>query len=84
MITEPNHKLYNCSEIAYLLGISKKSVYNKISTLKIKCVKYENRKSLYSYDNVLQMKSNQRTAEIEKYYPIKTTESFYIYESKMN
>jgi predicted DNA-binding protein YlxM (UPF0122 family) len=76
--------LYTCSEISDLLGISIKSVYNKIATLRIKSVKYENGRSLYNYDHILQMKCNQRTPDIEKFYPLKTTEIFYIYESKLN
>ena len=77
-------KLYTCLEISDLLGISIKAVYNKIASLHIKCVKYKDRHSLYAYNDVLKMKSKQRTIPIDKYYPMKTIETYYIFQSKLN
>jgi len=64
-------------EISIQLGISIKGVYTRIYTKKIKPKKQKGKVNLYDL--------NCFTMPVpDKYYLIKTIETFYIYESKMN
>jgi len=72
-------KLYNSTQIADILGVSMKSFYNKTSKLKIK-----SKKRMYTEMDLLQLENSFQTPTEIKYYPIKTHEVYYIYESKMN
>lgn len=65
------------SELSIQLEISKKGVYTRIYTNKISPSKKKGRVNLYDLDKFIMPVP-------DKYYPIKTTETFYIYESKMN
>lgn len=67
--------VYNIIELAQKLDKSIYLVSKDIRTKKLIPV-YQNKKD--KYYNVEQF------ITIDKYYPIKTTETFYIYESKMN
>lgn len=77
--------LFSLIEISEILGISLKSTKNKISILGIKKHRTINRNSFYTLEQVLEIKNKTtRVKETIKYYPLKTIETFYIYESKMN
>ena len=73
-------KLYQVSEIAELTKLSFSAVYERIRKLNIKHVKIKDKNRVYNYDQVMQIKGNN----IIKYYPIKTHDTYYIYQSKMN
>jgi len=72
-------KLYNVDQIATQLNISVKAVRNKISKKGVKKVKTKNRRALYSQSQIESINIDRN-----KYYPLKTTVTYYIYESKMN
>lgn len=70
-------RLYNLDEIAKILGVSYKTAQNKITKAGIKKTISKRGRSLYLESQVLRLTT-------QKYYPVKTTEVYYIYESKMN
>jgi len=73
------NKLYNIDEIAEILGITKSAVRNRIFDKGIKKIKTVNGKAFFSeYQIEFINKYNH------KYYPLKTTVIYYIYESKIN
>ena len=76
-------KLYSVDDIVEISGFSKAKVYYTISDNNITADKIINNKRHYNESQLYQIVS-QKTIVIEKYYPLKTTETFYIYESKMN
>ena len=71
--------LLKIEDIAKELNISVVSARNRVFKNNIKKVKTENRRAYYN-SNVVQLLGT----EIIKYYPIKTTVIYHIYESKMN
>ena len=84
-------KLYTCTDIANMIDIPVNSVYYKVATLGILATKYDKSTGLYNLDDVFKIKSNikicndalEKSTDI-KYYPIKSHDVFYIYESKIN
>lgn len=64
-------------EIADELGMTLKGVYSRIYTKKIKSVFWIGRTGYYQIDDF-------KTHITHLYYPLKTIETFYIYESKLN
>ena len=72
-------KLYNIEEIAATLKISVKSARNKISKAGLKKTTTENGRSLYLKSDLQFFQD-----EIVRYCEIRTIETYYIYESKMN
>jgi hypothetical protein len=72
-------KLYNIEEIATTLKISVKSARNKISKAGLKKTTTENGRSLYLKSDLQFFQD-----EIVRYCEIRTIETYYIYESKMN
>jgi predicted DNA-binding protein YlxM (UPF0122 family) len=76
--------LYNQNEIAFMLNINKETVYNQIKKLGIKPVRIKHRFKMYAPEDIDKIKNNVWKREVIKYYPMKTTEIFHIYESKMN
>ena len=64
-------------EISQQLDLSVKGVYTRIYTNKIKPLKRKGRVNLYDL-NCFSMPVP------DKYYPIETTVTYFIYESKMN
>jgi predicted site-specific integrase-resolvase len=76
--------LYNQNEIAFMLNINKETVYNHIKKLGIKPVRTKHRFKMYDPEDIDKIKNNVWKREVVKYYPMKTTEIFHIYESKMN
>ena len=84
-IEQEVENMYDLISISKILGISLKSTRNKISVLGIKKTRTFNRNSFYTIEQVLEMKNKDvKSKAIIKYYPLKTIETFYIYESKMN
>jgi len=73
------NKLYNVDQIATQLNISVKAVRNKLSKKGVKKVKTKNRRALYSQSQIESINIDRN-----KYYHLKTTVIYYIYESKMN
>lgn len=71
--------LLKIEEIAQELNITVAAARSRICKNNIKKVKTKNRYAYYN-SNVVQLLSK----EIIKYYPIKQTVSYHIYESKMN
>ena len=71
--------LLKIEDIAKELNISVKSVRNKLSKAGLKKAKTDKGNSLYLHSDLLLLKTDQN-----KYYPIKTTVTYHIYESKMN
>ena len=71
--------LLKIEEIAKELNISVVAARNRVFKNNIQKVKTTNRRAYYN-SNVLQLLGT----EIIKYYPIKTTVTYHIYESKMN
>lgn len=69
-------ELFTSQQIADKLGISLMDFYSLRRRNGIKAFKKENEKYYFL--------ETQFVAEIPKYYPLKTTETFYIYESKIN
>ena len=67
-------------EISLELGVNIQTVYNIIHRKRIKAVKEEFGKNYY---NLSQFNTNV-IEYITKYYPMKTTEVWHVYESKMN
>jgi predicted transcriptional regulator len=72
-------KLYNIEEIASALKISVKSARNKISKAGLKKTKTENGRALYQKLDLQYFED-----EIVRYFAVRTIETYYIYESKMN
>jgi len=87
-------KYYSISEMSILLGISEKSIRNKITKLELKKTKSVNRFSLYTNKDLEILRGDRRLNNLkrEQTYeqlvyersqrPIVIT--YYIYESKMN
>lgn len=79
---------YTVKQIAAVTGFSLVTVYSKIRILKLspestkKGLNYYNEKSFNLIIKSLEMV--QKEKYITKYYPMKTIETYYIYESKMN
>ena len=71
--------LLKIEDIAKELNISVVAARNRVFKNNIKKVKTKKRRAYYD-SNVLQLLGT----EIIKYYPIKTTVIYHIYESKMN
>ena len=70
-------ELYTVKELAIKLDLSIKGVYQRIYTNKILPFTKKGTSNLYSFDKF-------KKPGFIKYYPLKTTETFYIYESKLN
>lgn len=89
MKAENKTEYYSVVKIAEQLGTTASAIYQNISKLQLKKEITLNRKGYYSLESLLYIKnyrdSHSKKIEIEiRYYPLKTTEQFYIYESKMN
>ena len=67
---------FSSTEMAKILKIELSTFYKKCCIEKIIPIKKERLTNFYIKE--------QFEKEIEKYYPMKTIETFYIYESKMN
>jgi len=80
--------LYTASQIANITGYSLSCIYDKISRLKL-APEYTKYRLSYYDDNCLNLilkslENAPKEKQFTKFYPMKTTETFYIYESKMN
>lgn len=84
MQTTVKENTYSYAEIAYLLNKPIKKVYNISFKLKLVPVKIVSGKHFYSTSQVMKIKDNYEKLIEIKYYPLKTTEVYYIYQSKMN
>lgn len=82
-------KYYTILEMSEILGISEKSVRNKISKLKLSKRKTKDRRALYS-DDQLETLQGLQTSKVLMYnnlldrYNSTPVVTYYIYESKMN
>jgi len=72
--------MYTTDDIAQELNIKRRAANSKIRKLNLIPVNIQGRR-MYSSKQLDIIKSKEA---IVKYYPMKTTETFYIYESKMN
>lgn len=80
--------LYSVNQIAAITGYSISTVYEKIKSLQI-APKITIQRINYYDDEAFKLicvalETAQKEKSFTKYYPMKTTETFYIYESKMN
>jgi len=77
-------KLFTQDEIANIMNRSKDTVHRHIRMLDLKPFKKKNRFLMYEEKviDILEKSINKR--EVVRYYPMRTTETFYIYESKLN
>lgn len=78
-------------QIAIELGLSTSVVYNRINSYELKADKVKRGTSLYSEDKMLILKNpptrNSKYinyVDVIKYYPLKTTVVYEIYQSKLN
>jgi len=69
-------ELYSTQEMADELGITLNAFYTMVSRKKIGYIEAIDGKNYYS--------TEQFISDVFKYYPMKTTETFYIYQSKIN
>ena len=89
-------RYYNIHEMAFMLGISEKSVRNKMSRLKMKRYRTDGPEGigLYTYKQLEDLRGDRRLVNLKRDFsyeqllyernnaPIVVT--YYIYESKMN
>lgn len=83
--------LYTSKEVSELLSISKRTVSRRCSILKLG---HTGRKFRFDETDFNLIKNYKRinatkpikntSSKVFKYYPVKTIETFYIYESKLN
>lgn len=71
--------LYKVEEIAEKLNITLSAARNRIHKNNIKKVKTKNKRAYYTSEALQLLGQNNI-----KYYPIETTVTYYIYESKLN
>jgi len=80
--------LYTVKQISAITGFSIATIYDKITRLNLspeitnKGLSYFDEKSFNFIIKALEIAPKEKS--FTKFYPIKTTETFYIYESKMN
>jgi hypothetical protein len=80
--------LYTASQIAAITGFALTTIYEKIKVLKIS--PEITRLRLNYYNDVdftlicVALSTAQKEKQITMYYPMKTTETFHIYQSKLN
>jgi hypothetical protein len=89
-------KYYNITEMAFMLGISEKSVRNKISNLRLKkdTTSGPRGHALYTYEQLELLRSDKRLKSFERdfsyeklvyqHHQTPVVITYYIYESKMN
>lgn len=87
-------KYYTISEISILLGISEKSIRNKITKLELKKSKSVNRFSLYTNKDLEILRGDRRLNNLKHEQTFEqlvyersqrpVTITYYIYESKIN
>jgi len=69
-------ELYSTQEMADELGITLNAFYTMVSRRRVGYMEQVDGKNYYSKEQFI--------SEVFKYYPMKTTETFYVYESKIN
>ena len=80
--------IYTVNQMASITGFSTWTIYDKITKLKL--VPEITKQKVNYYDevsfNILlkALEHSPKEKSFTKYYPMKTTETFHIYESKMN
>lgn len=74
--------LFSTHKIAEILDMNIQVVYYRISMLKIQPITVDSGIKLYSWDDLLKISCYLK--ESIMFYPLKTTETFCIYESKIN
>lgn len=72
-------KLYSTEQIAKILKKPTSTIYSQIQRQCIKSVKRVINTKYYAL-----VQFQRRKEAVIMYYPLKTTETFYIYESKLN
>lgn len=77
--------MYSVNDISEMLNVTANVVYKAVNRLEIKSQFICNKKNYYSKTQLEAIKNNI-IVDVEKikFYPLKTTETFYIYESRMN
>jgi hypothetical protein len=79
------NKTIGTKEISINTNSCVKTVYEHVRKLKIKPYKRTFKGMEFNNEQYQIIKNSiLKTTEVIKYYPIKTTETYYIYESKMN
>lgn len=80
--------LYSVNQIAAITGFSLSTVYEKIKSLQIAPEITMQRINFYDDEAFklicVALETTPKEKSFTKYYPMKTTETFYIYESKLN
>lgn len=77
--------MYTVIEIADLLNVTVNVVYKAVYDLQMVRYMCINKKNHYSPLQVATLRDHIKTSpEKVFYYPLKTTETFYIFESKLN
>lgn len=80
--------IYTANQISAITGFSLWTIYDKIAKLKLAPENTKQRVQYYdekSFNILLKaLKHSPKEKSFTKFYPMKTTETFYIYESKMN
>lgn len=76
--------MYTIKQISEIAGVSTSKIYHKIRDIGINYVGFIDYKRVYSVNQLSIILDAINSNEIIRYYPMKTTETFYIYESKMN
>ena len=81
-------RLYEAKHIVAITGFSLSTVYEKIKSLKIAPEITRYRINFYDDESFklicVALETAPKEKSFTKYYPMKTTETFYIYESKLN
>lgn len=72
-------KAYNLKDIAKAMDLNFECILSRRRRRKIKPIEIIKGKNFYSISQFL-----KNTETVVIYYPLKTTETFYIYESKLN
>lgn len=83
-----HNNIYSVNQIANITGFSISTIYDKIARLKLAPEITKQRVHYYDEEsfNILlkALEHSPKEKSFTKFYPMKTTETFHIYESKMN
>lgn len=79
-LAEMEKQLFTVKELADYFDVALNTIYKKIIRYNIVPFNNSSKNKYYQIDPFIEI----YTDILIKYYPIKTTETFYIYQSKMN
>ncbi len=82
------NNIYTVKQISAITGFSLSTIYEKIIKLKLHPETTKYRVNYYNEKQfsmiLMALETSPKEKSFTKFYPIKTTETFHIYESKMN